>query len=96
MTLDLPALRKLLADNRENREQIVRGPTPYDRLANALVLVADSLLIAAEERDALLAAAGSYRDMVRPAHGDSCECNASADRLDEVLDAIRRAKEPTK
>lgn len=95
MTLDLPALRKLLADYREWQAGTDPMPHTHDRLSNALVANAPALLRAAEERDALLAAA----EAVVP-HLPSLD---SAPRITKVahieatralLDAIRLAKEP--
>lgn len=47
---------------------------------------------AAAYREAVLAAS-EYRLMVRPKHGDSCECNESADRLDAALARFRNITE---
>jgi len=106
VTLDLPALRKLLADYREwlSDDNPTRPWDPRLDFQEALLASAGALLRAAEERDALLAAATvvaqwfghpsgcawklAQQDMVAVPRSQ-CDCGVFA-----MIDAIRLAKEP--
>lgn len=93
MTLDIPALRKLLDTT----------PAFNPELANVLMVNADALLRAAEERDALLAASTIVAEWFGHPEGcawkqakrdgvdvprETCDCGVHA-----TIEAIRRANE---
>mgnify|MGYP003533776137 FL=1 len=103
MTLDLTALRKLLADYRafdasdtvgDNDGSPLAECQSWSLLADALLSNAEALIRAADERDALLAACGAKDDLLACYRLGKRPSAAVFKRLDKASEAIRLAKEP--
>jgi hypothetical protein len=95
MTLDIPALRKLLTDYREwlSDDNPTRPWDPRLDFQEALLASAGALLRAAEERDALLAACGAKDDLLACYRLGKRPSEALFKRLNKANEAIRLAKE---